>query len=245
MTKMIRLSAAVFVACLLGASPAMAQSLTDQVSAELAGQFGVTLDTASSDQIAAATEAVFDAAITAQLSLVGLDPATATDQQIALAVGALVSNNPSLSDGAIAAMTSAAVKSRPSAAALITGQAVAQRPAAAVAITRAAVAANPTQVNQIAAAASLAAINGGQRDLVGGIIANAVFVANSNGVGATINDVAGTVSGATGINVATLFEEATNAVIVADTDVQELIDQYEDEEDIIVDENPNQDASPA
>ncbi len=241
---MIRMIAAAFAACLLIASPAMAQTLSDQVSAELAAQ-GLSLDTASEADIAAATEAVFDSALTAQLALVGLDPATATDGQISLAVAALINNNPALSDGAVAALVSAAVNGRPSAAGQITSQAVAQRPAAAVAISRAAVAAAPTQVNQIAAAASQAAINGGRRDLVGGIIANAVAVANANGVGTTINDVAQAVATSTGIDVATLSDEATNAVIVADADVQELIDLDEEEEDFIVEENPNQDASPS
>lgn len=241
---MIRMIAAAFAAALLIATPAMAQTLSDQVSAELAAN-GLTLDTASQSDIDAATQAVFDAAITAQLALVGLDPATATDEQIALAAAALINNNQALSDGAVAALVSAAVKMRPSAAGQITGQAVAQRPAAAVAITRAATAAAPTQVNQIAAAASQAAINGGRRDLVGGIIANAVAVANANGVGTTINDVAAAVSTVTGIDVATLADEATSAIIVADAEVQELIDQDEEEEDLIVEENPAQDASPA
>lgn len=241
---MKRLIAAAFAASLLLASPAMAQSLTDQVAAELAAN-GLTLDTASEADIDAAVEAVFDQSIAGQLALVGLDPATASDGQIALAVAALMSNNPSLSDGAVAALTAAAVKMRPSAAARITSQAVGQRPAAAVAITRAAVAANPTQVKEIAAAASQAAINGGQRGLVGGIIANAVSVANSKGVTTTINDVAGAVSASTGIDAATLSDEASNAVIVADAVVQELIDRDEEEEDLILDENPAQDASPA
>lgn len=241
---MKRLLTSLLAATLLLAAPAVAQSLSDQVSAELAAN-GLRLDTASESDIAAATEAVFDAALGAQLALVGLDPATATDEQIALAAAALINNNPSLSDGAVAAMTAAAVKIRPSAAAQITSQAVAQRPAAAVAITRSAVAANPTQATQIASAATQAAVNCGRRDLAGGIVANAVAVANANGVGTTINEVAAAVSGTTGIDVATVVDEAVSSIVVADTEVQELIDQDEEAEDLVVDENPAQDASPA
>ena len=221
----------------------MAQSLADQVSVELAAN-GLSLDTASEADIAAATEAVFDRAIEDQLALVGLDPATATDEQIAQAVGALMNNNPGLSDGAVAALVSAAVKTRPSAAGRITGQAVAQRPGAAVAITRAAVGAAPSQVNQIAAAASDAAVKGGRRDLLGGIIANAVAVANAKGVVTTVNDVAQAVNGSTGIDVATLVDEATNAIIVADAEVLELRPFEEFLDDLVVDESEIQDPSP-
>lgn len=233
-----RILVGVFAATFLIAAPAYAHSIEDEVASQLVAS-GIDPATATQAQIDQALDVVLVAAIEAQLG--GAAP-TASPAQLAAAVSAILTNNPNLSTGTVAALTSAAANANPAAAADVAGAAVAARPGDAVQITRAAVAASPIDAAAIAASASTSAVAAGATDAdLGAIVANAVEVANTQGVAVTTSDVSQTVATATGRPAANIEAAAVDAEIEEDEEV-EVVEDVEDGDD----ENPAQDdATPA
>lgn len=160
----------------------------------------------------------WDAALTAQLSTNGVaDPANATGEEIAAAVEALIANNPQLTAEDITGMVQAAVNRSPAA-----YQAIA-------------VAAAKQAAAQGIDAAGLARIGGA-----------AVFAAVQAGITVTQSDtiiLASAISQASGVTLASDAVEQQYlalefAALFGDLEETGLVD-------LIIEENPNQDASPA
>lgn len=255
---MIRLITRTLVILVATVSFALAQdgdSLEDQMNAQLSAQ-GLDPAIATDEQKAAALDTVLEAALAAEL---GGDVAGATDDEIAAAVATLVARNPTLADNTVGALAAAAARMKPSAAEAIAGQAAVARPSAAGAVVfavgrvvTAGMTDRATTTNTlapIAVAVTTALRNAGAltTDLVGQIgAATKTVFQERTGSNAIYGNVYNQIANAAGLNIMTVLNSMMSVLGTTsfEVDYGNLGNEFFEEDTLIQEENPSQDASP-